>query len=112
MNDINKLFGNIFTAVVKDAQYDMSVYREILDLSVINLLYCYIENKSLINAIYHLSTMQRLIIILYFLLDLNLNEISLIIHSPIESVYSQKSKAIKRLRLRLTAAYNLQTKGR
>lgn len=51
-----------------------------------------------------LSTVERIIIVFHFVLALDLNEISAIIHSTPGSVYTQKSKAIRKLRISLAVA--------
>ena len=99
----------IFTIVFECSQSQKesvcnSIYREILDNFAIYLIADSFESKKILKAIMQLSTIERVIVAFHFVLELDLNEISVIIRSPLESVYSQKSKAIRKIRLWLSVA--------
>lgn len=48
-----------------------------------------------------LSTLERIIVAFQTILDMELSEISILLDSTPESIYSQKSKALKKLRIAL-----------
>lgn len=111
MNENIKLvLDSIFSIVIdcsqtpKEKQASTSFYRDILDNFAVCLVIDSFENEKVLKAIMKLSTMERVIIVFHFVLALNLNEISVVVHSSPKSVYSQKSKAIKKMRLMLSAA--------
>lgn len=107
---IQKLFWKIFFRLLQIAINRKTIkkckaqYRNILDNISINILIDTLENTNVIEAIMKLSVLERLIIVFHFILDFDLNEISVVIHATPASVYSQKSKAIKKMRSILNAA--------
>ncbi len=72
-------------------------YRNILDNISIKLLIASFENKSVINAVMRLSVLERITIVFHYILDFDLNEVSIVLQSTPSSIYSQKSKAIKKM---------------
>jgi DNA-directed RNA polymerase specialized sigma subunit len=110
MNEnIRLVLDSIFAIVIdcnpspKEKKANISVYRNVLDNFAICLVTDSFENEKVLKAIMKLSAMERVIIVFHFVLALNLNEISVVIHASPESVYSQKSMAIKKMRLMLAA---------
>lgn len=108
--NIKLVLDNIFELVLDCGQVKKSdracksVYRSILDNYAISLVFNFFENENIVREIMRLSTVERVIIVFHFVLALDLNEISAIIHSSPGSVYSQKSKAIRKMRISLDAA--------
>lgn len=96
------IFENIFFIVVccNKPQSDKickAQYRNILDNISIKLLIASFENKSVINAVMRLSVLERIIIVFHYILDFDLNEVSVVLQATPSSIYSQKSKAIKKM---------------
>lgn len=110
MSEYSKIvLKNIFSIIADSnkSQNDKKCkaqYRNLLDNISINILIDTLENTNMIEAIMKLSVLERLIIVFHFILDFDLNEISVVIHATPASVYSQKSKAIKKMRSILNAA--------
>lgn len=104
------ILDNIFLIIVecnkttKCSRVCKKQYREILDNISTNIITDSFENESVIKAIMKLSVLERVVIVFYFILDFNLTEISIAIHATPASVYSQKSKAIKKMRKILTVS--------
>lgn len=96
------IFKNIFVIVCcNKSQSDKkskAQYRSILDNISINLLIASFENRFVINAVMKLSELERIIIVFHYILDFDLNEVSVILQSTPSSIYSQKSKAIKKMK--------------
>ena len=114
VNDMNEnikaILENIFHIVIdceqckKSDRACMFVYRSILDTYATSLVFNSFENEKVVSEIMRLSTLERVIIAFHFILALDLNEISVIIRTSPGSVYSQKSKAIRKMRISLVAA--------
>ena len=84
---------------VKDINIDVNKeYRKILDKVAIKLTYYFFEDKKMIDAILNLTTAGRIIIIFNIVLEIDLYEIAYLLNTNINSVYSQKSKAIKQFK--------------
>ena len=73
-------------------------YRKILDKVAIGMINETFENEKIIKSMMMLSTLERVIIAFQTILDMELGEISILLDSTPESVYSQKSKALKKLK--------------
>ena len=76
-------------------------YRKILDKVAIGMIKETFENEKIIKSMMMLSTLERIIVAFQTILDMELSEISILLDSTPESVYSQKSKALKKLRIAL-----------
>ena len=59
------------------------------------------ENEKIIKSMMMLSTLERIIVAFQTILDMELSEISILLDSTPESIYSQKSKALKKSRIAL-----------
>ena len=73
-------------------------YRKILDKVAIGMINETFENEKIIKSMMMLSTLERVISAFQTILDMELGEISILLDSTPESVYSQKSKALKKLK--------------
>lgn len=111
INNNIKVFLNRVVTVIIDCEQSTqenkiyrSVYRDILDRYAIGLITNSFDNENVLKATMQLSVMERVIIAFHFVLTFDLNEISEIIHTSPNSVYSQKSKALKKMRVWLSAA--------
>lgn len=111
MNDNIKLvLDNIFELILDCSQSPnnrktcATIYRNILDNYAICLVIDTFENEKILKAIMQLSTLQRLIIVFSFILAFDMKEISVVVRTSPQSVYSQKSKAISKMRIWLSAA--------
>ena len=101
------VLDNIFKVVMthdSDLRVLRELYRSILDNYAVGVILALFENERIVDEIMRLTTVERVIIVFHFALGLGLRDISAIIHSSPESVYAQKSKAIKKMRLSLSAA--------
>lgn len=109
-NNIKICLNRVLTVIIDCEQTTQenkiyrSVYRDILDRYAVNLITNAFNSESVLKAIMKLSVMERVIIAFHFILTFSLNEISEIIQTSPESVYSQKSKALKKMRVWLSAA--------
>ena len=111
INNNIKVFLNRVVTVIIDCEQSTqenkiyrSVYRDILDRYAISLITNSSDNANVLKATMKLSVIERVIIAFHFVLTFDLNEISEIIHTSPNSVYSQKSKALKKMRVWLSAA--------
>lgn len=73
-------------------------YRKILDKVAIGMINESFENEKIIKSMMMLSTLERVIVAFHTILEMDLGEISILLDSTPESVYSQKSKALKKLK--------------
>lgn len=73
-------------------------YRKILDKVAIGMINESFENEKIIKSMMMLSTLERVIVAFHTILEMDLGEISILLNSTPESVYSQKSKALKKLK--------------
>ena len=76
-------------------------YRKILDKVAVGMIKETFENEKIIKSMMMLSTLERIIVAFQTILDMELSEISILLDSTPESIYSQKSKALKKLRIAL-----------
>lgn len=73
-------------------------FKKILDKIAINIIYETFENKELIHLFLKLSKSERIILVFNIVLEMDLLEISYLLSTNIDNVYSQKSKALKKLK--------------
>ena len=73
-------------------------FRKILDKLVINIIEANLENEILKQALLELARIERIIIVLHFLCGMDLSEISYLLDTDLNSIYTQKSTAIKHLK--------------
>ncbi len=76
-------------------------YRKILDKVVIGMIYDSFENEKVIDAMLHLTRSERIIIAFHIIMDMKLAEIAFLINTSLESTYTHKSTALKKLKAEL-----------
>lgn len=76
----------------------LNEYRKILDKVAIGLIYDTFENEKYIAALLKLNKVERIIVAFNVILEMELAEIAYLIDTSIESTYTQKGTALKRLK--------------
>ncbi len=76
-------------------------YRKILDKVVIGMIYDSFENEKIIDAMLHLTRSERIIIVFHIIMDMKLAEIAFLLNTSLESTYTHKSIALKKLKAEL-----------
>ena len=79
----------------------MNEYRKILDKVAIGLIYDTFENEKYIAAMLKLNKVERIIVSFNVILEMELSEIAYLLDASIESTYTQKGTALKRLKKEL-----------
>lgn len=79
----------------------LNEYRKILDKVAIGLIYETFENEKYIDAMLKLNKVERIIITFNIILEMELSEIAYLLDTSIDSTYTQKSTALKRLKKEL-----------
>lgn len=79
-------------------------YRKILDKVAIGLIYNEFENEKYIDATLKLARVERIIIALNIVAQIDLKEIAFLLDTSLSSTYAQKSTALKRLKDELKKA--------
>lgn len=86
-----------------DGKYITKEYRKILDKVAIGIINESFENEKIIKSMMMLSTFERVIVAFQIILGMKLSDIGILLDSTPESIYSQKSKALKKLKNALKA---------
>lgn len=73
-------------------------FRKILDELAVHIVNNNFENNVLIEAIMELARIERIIIVFYYICNMELSEIAFLLETDINSVYVQKCTAIKHLK--------------
>lgn len=83
-----------------DMTYRQSVLesRKIFDRIAKNILLNEIDNAIIIDALLKLSKMERIIVILNILNEIEIIEIAYLLGTNVNSIYVQKNSALQRLR--------------
>ena len=76
-------------------------YRKILDKVAIGMIYDSFENEKVIDAMLHLTRSERIIIAFHIIMDMKLAEVAFLINTSLESTYTHKSTALKKLKAEL-----------
>ncbi len=79
----------------------LNEYRKILDKVAIGLIYDTFENEKYIAAMLKLNKVERIIVSFNVILEMELSEIAYLLDASIESTYTQKGTALKRLKKEL-----------
>lgn len=73
-------------------------YRKILDKVAIGMIYDSFENEKVIDAMLHLTKSERIIIAFHVIMNMKLAEIAFLLDTSLESTYTHKSTALKKLK--------------
>lgn len=73
-------------------------YRKILDKVAIGMIYNSFENEKVIDAMLHLTRSERIIIAFHIIMNMKLAEIAFLLDTSLESTYTHKSTALKKLK--------------
>lgn len=73
-------------------------YRRILDKIAIGIITADLENENIIDAILQLARVERIVIVFNLFLDIKLSDLSIILDTTPDSIYAQKSTALKKLK--------------
>ena len=76
-------------------------YRKILDKVAIGMIYNTFENEKLIDAMLKLTRLERIIVAFNIIAEMELSEIAFLADISLDSTYSQKYTALKRLKAEL-----------
>ena len=72
--------------------------RKILDKIAIEIVYDTFENEDLIGAVISLNRVERIIVVFSLILAMSNTEVAFLLNTNMNSVYVQKSKAIRKLK--------------
>lgn len=78
-------------------------YRKILDKVAVKMIIDSFENEDIIIAMMRLARIERIIIAFNIIPELKLPEIAEMLDASVESIYTQKGTALKRLKKELEA---------
>lgn len=76
-------------------------YRKFLDKVAIRIIIDVFEQEEYINAILKLARVERIIVAFNIIQDMELKEIAYLLNTSVDSIYSQKNTALKRLKAEL-----------
>lgn len=76
-------------------------YRKFLDKVAIKIIIDVFEQEEYVNAILKLARVERIIIAFNIIQGIELKEIAYLLNTSVDSVYSQKNTALKRLKVEL-----------
>ncbi len=76
-------------------------FRKFLDRVVIKVIFDTFENEEIIQAMLKLARVERIIIIFGVIEDMEIPELALLLNTSADSVYMQKSTALKKLKQEL-----------
>lgn len=82
---------------IKENQVKLE-FRKILDKLVINIIEANFENDTLIQALFELARIERIIVVLHYVCGIRLSEIAYLLDADLNSIYVQKCTAIKHLK--------------
>lgn len=91
--DNESLMGFIY-----DAEYVSREFRKILDKIAIEIVYDSFENEDMIQAVLSLNRIERIIAVFSLILGMSNTEIAFLLNTNMNSLYVQKSKALKKLK--------------
>ncbi|GEM_PF-880545 len=116
-NDMKKSFDNFLRGLfersltidnqdtgesIDDTQV-ISEFRKILDRMSIELIHTTFDNEKLLETMLSLSRIERIIIVFNIILGMEVSEIAYLLNITLDSVYTQKCKALKKLRHSMNA---------
>ena len=116
-NDMKKSFDNFLRGLfersltidnqdngesIDDTQV-ISEFRKILDRMSIELIHTTFDNEKLLETMLSLSRIERIIIVFNIILGMEVSEIAYLLNITPDSVYTQKCKALKKLRHSMNA---------
>lgn len=116
-NDMKKSFDNFLRGLfersltidnqdngesIDDTQV-ISEFRKILDRMSIELIHTTFDNEKLLETMFSLSRIERIIIVFNIILGMEVSEIAYLLNITPDSVYTQKCKALKKLRHSMNA---------
>jgi hypothetical protein len=85
-----------------ELQYDKEdisrEFRKILDKIAVEIVYDSFENEDMIQAVLSLNRIERIISVFSLILGMSNSEIAFLLNSNMNSLYVQKSKAIKKFK--------------
>ena len=80
-----------------------NTYKKIIDKLAHNIFFAAVGNELLLEAFEKLSRLERIIVVFNIMLDYSSADIAMLAGSTPDSIYSQKSKALKKLRESMTS---------
>lgn len=76
-------------------------YRKFLDKVAVRIIIDVFEQEEYVDAILKLARVERIIIAFHVIQGIELKEIAYLLNTSVDSVYSQKNTALKRLKVEL-----------
>lgn len=99
---LGKIYGTSPDEDFSNRRIYLSEYRKILDKVAIGLIYDTFENEKYIAAMLKLNKVERIIVAFNIILEMELSEIAYLLDTSLESTYTQKGTALKRLKEELS----------
>lgn len=97
-HSLDKITNSNLTEEFSNRRIYLNEYRKILDKVAIGLIYDTFENEKYIDAMLKLNKVERIIVAFNIILEMELSEIAYLLDTSIDSTYTQKSTALKRLK--------------
>lgn len=73
-------------------------FRKVLDKIAVEFLYDRFESDDLIKAVLELTRSERIIIVFHIILGMTSEEVAFLLDKNMNTIYAQKSMAIKKLK--------------
>ena len=102
---LGKIYGTSPAEDFSNRRIYLSEYRKILDKVAIGLIYDTFENEKYIAAMLKLNKVERIIVAFNIILEMELSEIAYLLDTSLESTYTQKGTALKRLKEELPRSH-------
>lgn len=110
-NLIQKLISTVGSELSSDNDEDIIItekementYKKIIDKLAHNIFFAAVGNELLLEVFEKLSRLERIIVVFNIMLDYSSADIAMLAGSTPDSIYSQKSKALKKLRESMTS---------
>ena len=96
-------FDNRYNGESIDDIQVISEFRKILDRMSIELIHTTFDNERLSEAMLSLPRMERIIMVFNIILGMEVSEIAYLLNITPDSVYTQKYRALKKLRQNMNA---------
>ena len=96
--NLDRIYNTNSSEEFSNRRIYLNEYRKILDKVAIGLIYNAFENEKYIVAMLKLNKVERIIIAFNIILEMELSEIAYLLDTSVDSTYTQKSTALKRLK--------------
>lgn len=81
-----------------DPRHLTTEYRKILDKVAIKMVFDAFDCEDIVQAVLRLARLERIIIAFSIIQEMDLGEIASLLDTSVDSVYTQKHTALKRLK--------------